>query len=83
MSTSHRSAVPRHEAQVVAELEQIVDRLLAIAEQHHLSIVDLDKLMRPLVRQAQRDLDLDLGLLDVPARDRVVLRQLDTERPRS
>jgi hypothetical protein len=57
----------------------------AVAEKPDFSIVDVEKIGRlvrqavRLVRQAERDQDFDDGVLDVPARDRVALKKLDTD----
>jgi multidrug resistance efflux pump len=67
----------RHEAQV-AELTKIVDQLRAVAERHHVSIAALEKSLCRMVRQAERDQDLNDGLFDVSPRDRVGLKKLDT-----
>ena len=53
--------------------------LRAVAEQHHVAITDLEKTLRRLVRQAERDQDFDLGVLDVRRQDRAALRALDTD----
>lgn len=66
----------RHEAQV-GELTKIVGQLRAVAEQHHVAIADLEETLRRMIRQAERDQDLDDGVLDLPAKDRAGLKALD------
>jgi hypothetical protein len=82
MSNTQFNPVARHEAQVAAELTRIVARLRAVAEQHHVRIADLEKILRQLVRQAERDQDFDLGLFDISARDRAALKKQTQGRAR-
>lgn len=47
-------------------------------EAHQVSITALEKTLRKMLRQAERDADFDAGLFDVSRQDRRALRKLDT-----
>jgi hypothetical protein len=74
VSKPHRTAVPRHQAPITAELTRIVDRLRAVADKHDLSITDVKKTLARMLRRVEQDQDFDLGLLDVSRKDRAALK---------